>query len=97
MLEIEVKEAVMCERCGEYPLGWLQSRAGKWYLAKADIEGGKVLADKMGYHRCKKLSKTDWWAAQQRINAYRADKARQKEKALAELRHESQKAADCSD
>lgn len=85
-MQIEVKEAVMCRNCAEWPLAWLQSKAGKWYLAKAEIEGQSFLADKTAFHRCKKLSHTDRYAASQRYQAWLKDRERDKERKLNELK-----------
>lgn len=50
----EVEKVVACRYCGESGLGWVQSKAGRWYLAPVlkDSSNDALYAQVFKPHRC---------------------------------------------
>lgn len=49
---ILVKKLTTCKRCGDEQLAWVKSVKGKWYLARAYMDGSEFVANRLDPHKC---------------------------------------------
>ena len=49
---VPVRKTAKCKRCGSEQVAWIQSKAGKWYLAEAYFVDGQIEAARFGFHKC---------------------------------------------
>lgn len=47
-----IQEYATCRKCGCDRLGWVKSRAGKWYLCETRDTFGHLQADRRNWHVC---------------------------------------------